>query len=127
MPTKSLFGPTSKAFWTADPRLVPDARTIPEISYREAAELAYFGGKGSAPENAAARSSGEHSLFGFATAFAPEKPGTKISQKGKSIGGGVKALTAISRTSRLISLAARESLAFPMSSAGRSRRRRASR
>src|SRR5260221_4808142 len=27
---------------TADPRLVPDARTIPEISYREAAELAYF-------------------------------------------------------------------------------------
>src|SRR5882762_1944588 len=30
---------------TADPRLVPDARTIPEISYREAAELAYFGAK----------------------------------------------------------------------------------
>ena len=27
---------------TADPRLVPDARTIPHISYREAAELAYF-------------------------------------------------------------------------------------
>ena len=30
---------------TGDPRLVPDARTIPEISYREAAELAYFGAK----------------------------------------------------------------------------------
>ena len=30
---------------TADPRLVPEARTIPEISYREAAELAYFGAK----------------------------------------------------------------------------------
>src|SRR6202022_2508143 len=29
---------------TADPRLVPEARTIPVISYREAAELAYFGG-----------------------------------------------------------------------------------
>src|SRR6266853_186498 len=28
---------------TADPRLVAEARTIPEISYREAAELAYFG------------------------------------------------------------------------------------
>src|ERR1700681_107115 len=28
---------------TADPRLVPGARTIPVISYREAAELAYFG------------------------------------------------------------------------------------
>ena len=30
---------------TADPRLVSDARTIPEISYREATELAYFGAK----------------------------------------------------------------------------------
>ena len=30
---------------TADPRLVPDAVTIPEISYREAAELAHFGAK----------------------------------------------------------------------------------
>src|SRR5713226_6491742 len=28
---------------TADPRLVAEARTIPVISYREAAELAYFG------------------------------------------------------------------------------------
>ncbi len=30
---------------TADPRLVPAASTIPEISYLEAAELAYFGAK----------------------------------------------------------------------------------
>ena len=30
---------------TADPRLVPDARTIDELSYREVAELAYFGAK----------------------------------------------------------------------------------
>ena len=30
---------------TADPRLVPGASTIPEISYREAAELAHFGAK----------------------------------------------------------------------------------
>src|SRR6516162_5523849 len=30
---------------TADPRLVQAARTIPEVSYREAAELAYFGAK----------------------------------------------------------------------------------
>jgi aspartate kinase len=30
---------------TADPRLVPEAQTIPEISYNEAAELAYFGAK----------------------------------------------------------------------------------
>jgi aspartate kinase len=30
---------------TADPRVVPDARTIPRLSYSEAAELAYFGAK----------------------------------------------------------------------------------
>src|SRR5207248_11113590 len=30
---------------TADPRVVPGACTIPEISYREAAELAYFGAR----------------------------------------------------------------------------------
>jgi aspartate kinase len=30
---------------TADPRVVPEARTIPRLSYVEAAELAYFGAK----------------------------------------------------------------------------------
>jgi aspartate kinase len=30
---------------TADPRVVPDAQTIPVLSYQEAAELAYFGAK----------------------------------------------------------------------------------
>ena len=30
---------------TADPRVVPDARTVPSLSYAEAAELAYFGAK----------------------------------------------------------------------------------
>ena len=28
---------------TADPRIVPNARTVPEVTYEEAAELAYFG------------------------------------------------------------------------------------
>ncbi|MBM4466236.1 MAG: aspartate kinase [Chloroflexi bacterium] len=30
---------------TADPQVVPEARTLPEISYAEAAELSYFGAK----------------------------------------------------------------------------------
>ena len=30
---------------TADPRIVPDARVIPELSYSEVGELAYFGAK----------------------------------------------------------------------------------
>lgn len=32
-------------FMTADPRVVPSARSIPRLSYDEAAELAYFGAK----------------------------------------------------------------------------------
>lgn len=31
--------------YTCDPRFVPDARNIPEITFKEAAELAYFGAK----------------------------------------------------------------------------------
>ena len=31
--------------YTCDPRLVPDARLLPSLSYREAMELSYFGAK----------------------------------------------------------------------------------
>ena len=30
---------------TANPRVVPDARTLPQLSYLEAAEMSYFGAK----------------------------------------------------------------------------------
>lgn len=79
---------------TADPRLVPDARTIPEISYREAAELAYFGAKVLHPKTLRAVMPTGIPVW-IRNSFAPERPGTKISQQGRSIGGGVKALTAI--------------------------------
>src|ERR1700720_3313628 len=79
---------------TADPRLVPEARTIPEISYREAAELAYFGAKVLHPKTLRAVMPQEIPVW-IRNSFAPERPGTKISQQGRSIGGGVKALTAI--------------------------------
>jgi bifunctional aspartokinase / homoserine dehydrogenase 1 len=79
---------------TADPRLVPDARVIPEISYREAAELAYFGAKVLHPKTLRAVMPAGIPVW-IRNSFAPERPGTKISQQGRSIGGGVKALTAI--------------------------------
>src|SRR6202162_6333869 len=79
---------------TADPRLVPEARTIPEISYREAAELAYFGAKVLHPKTLRAVMPAGIPVW-IRNSFAPERPGTKISQQGRSIGGGVKALTAI--------------------------------
>jgi aspartate kinase len=79
---------------TADPRLVPDARTIPEISYREAAELAYFGAKVLHPKTLRAVMPAGIPVW-IRNSFTPARAGTKISQQGRSIGGGVKALTAI--------------------------------
>jgi len=79
---------------TADPRLVSEARTIPEISYREAAELAYFGAKVLHPKTLRPVLPAGIPVW-IRNSFAPEKPGTKITKHGRSIGGGVKALTAI--------------------------------
>jgi len=79
---------------TADPRLISEARTIPEISYREAAELAYFGAKVLHPKTLRPVLPAGIPVW-IRNSFAPEKPGTKITPQGRSIGGGVKALTAI--------------------------------
>jgi bifunctional aspartokinase / homoserine dehydrogenase 1 len=79
---------------TADPRLVPDARILPEISYREAAELAYFGAKVLHPKTLRAVMPAGIPVW-IRNSFVPARPGTKISRQGRSIGGGVKALTAI--------------------------------
>src|SRR5208283_1209717 len=79
---------------TADPRLVPEARTIPEISYREAAELAYFGAKVLHPKTLRPVVQAGIPVW-IRNSFSPEKPGTKITPQGQNIGGGVKALTAI--------------------------------
>jgi bifunctional aspartokinase / homoserine dehydrogenase 1 len=79
---------------TADPRLVPGARTIPEISYREAAELAYFGAKVLHPKTLRAVAHAGIPVW-IRNSFVPEKTGTKITPQGRSNGGGVKALTAI--------------------------------
>jgi aspartokinase/homoserine dehydrogenase 1 len=79
---------------TADPRLVPEARTIPEISYREATELAYFGAKVLHPKTLRAVSQAGIPVW-IRNSFEPQRTGTKITPLGRSNGGGVKALTAI--------------------------------
>jgi len=80
---------------TADPRLVPGASTIPEISYLEAAELAYFGAKVLHPKTLRPVMQSEIPVW-IRNTFAPELSGTKITPTGPPNGGGVKALTAIS-------------------------------
>jgi bifunctional aspartokinase / homoserine dehydrogenase 1 len=80
---------------TADPRLVSGGRTIPEISYREAAELAYFGAKVLHPKTLRAVMQCGIPLW-IRNTFASELPGTKITPSGPPSAAGVKALTAIS-------------------------------
>ena len=80
---------------TADPRIVPGARTVPEISYREAAELAYFGAKVLHPKTLRAVAQPGIPVW-IRNTFAPDRPGTKITPSGPSNGEGVTGLTAIS-------------------------------
>jgi bifunctional aspartokinase / homoserine dehydrogenase 1 len=86
---------------TADPRLVSEARTIPSISYREAAELAFFGAKVLHPKTLKPVVEAAIPVW-IRNSFAPEKRGTEITPHGGN-NGGVKALTAI-RDVTLISL-----------------------
>ena len=79
---------------TADPRLVAEAQTIPEISYREAAELAYFGAKVLHPKTLRPVVQAGIPVW-IRNSFEPQKLGTKITPRGQSNSGGVKALTAI--------------------------------
>ena len=79
---------------TADPRLVSGACTIPEISYREAAELAYFGAKVLHPKTLRPLMQSDIPVW-IRSTFVPERSGTKITPSGSPNGGGVKALTAI--------------------------------
>src|SRR5438309_8834 len=78
---------------TSDPCLVPGACTIPEISYREAAELAHFGAKVLHPKTLRPLMQSDTPLW-IRNTFAPEKPGTKVTPKGSSSNNVVKALTA---------------------------------
>jgi aspartokinase/homoserine dehydrogenase 1 len=80
---------------TADPRLVPGACTISEISYHEAAELAYFGAKVLHPKTL--RPVMQQGIpLRIRNTFEPENPGTKITPTGPANVAGITAITAIS-------------------------------
>jgi len=62
---------------TGDPRLVSDARVLEEVTYSEAAELAYNGAKVLHPRTLAPLVE-RHIPVWSKNSFAPEKPGTRI-------------------------------------------------
>ncbi|MFP4363881.1 MAG: aspartate kinase [Spirochaetia bacterium] len=74
---------------TTDPRIVKDARTILELSYDEAAELAYFGAKVVHPSTIQPAVAESIPVYVKNTGN-PEFPGTRISERTESL--GVRAL-----------------------------------
>jgi aspartate kinase len=79
---------------TADPRIVPDARVIPVLSYSEVSELAYYGAKVLHPR--AIRPVIERGIpLRVKNTFNPTAAGTRIVQEPESTPGTVKGVTAI--------------------------------
>ncbi len=85
---------------TADPRVVPDARVIPQLHVREAAELAYYGAKVLHPRALIpiARRNVAIRIRPFAD---PQAPGTEISRRRTLSAYPVKALSCVTQQALL--------------------------
>ncbi|HEV3200919.1 MAG TPA: aspartate kinase [Bryobacteraceae bacterium] len=86
---------------SADPRLVPDAEVLEEVTYAEAAELAYAGAKVLHPRTLAPLSEKKIPVWSK-NSFAPEKPGTKIVPS-IGVGNGTRAVASMKNVA-LVSL-----------------------
>lgn len=102
---------------TTDPRIAPEAQTLPEITYGEIAELAYYGAKVLHPKTI--RPVVEAGIgLRICNTFNPSHPGTRLVANGRSNGKAyqpehvVKAVTAI-RKQRLITIEGRGMLGVP--------------
>jgi aspartate kinase len=79
---------------TANPSEVPEARTLPEISYSEASELAYYGAKVLHYKTILPAFRRKIPVR-ILNSFQPEHPGTRVSVEGDPAALGVKAVTSI--------------------------------
>jgi aspartate kinase len=86
---------------SADPRLVPDAEVLAEVTYAEAAELAYAGAKVLHPRTLAPLAEKKIPVWSK-NSFALEKPGTKIVPS-IAVANGARAVTSMANVA-LVSL-----------------------
>lgn len=103
--TRVLIWTDIDGVYTSDPRAVPEARTVTQLNYREAAELAYFGAKVLHPrtlEPVVSRSIPVQIL----NTFRPELPGTIVDARVTPGSHPVKGLSAV-RNHGLLSLEGR--------------------
>jgi len=96
---------------SADPRLVPGARIIPEISYREAIELSFFGARVLHPKTIQPVMKKGIPVW-IKNSFNPQCPGTKIVAVPTDRTPGVKALTSVSNAD-LVTISGKDTLSFP--------------
>lgn len=78
---------------TADPRIVPDAAVLEEVTYNEAAELAYNGAKVLHPRTLAPLVERRIPVWSK-NSFAPDKPGTRIVPR-IQVSNGARAVTSL--------------------------------
>jgi len=76
---------------TADPRIVPGARTIPSLSYSEASELAYFGAKVLHPKTIRPALARKIPVR-IVNSRAPDDPGTLVATEAAFWPGAVKSI-----------------------------------
>ena len=84
--------------FSADPRLLPAAKILPEVSYSEAIEMSYFGAKVIHPKTMVPAFEAGIPII-IKNTFNPGAPGTSIQKEVINKVGGVKAVTAIPRVS----------------------------
>ena len=96
---------------TTDPRLVPEARILPEIAYREAIELSFFGAKVLHPKTIQPVMKKNIPVW-IKNSFNPACPGTCIVASATNSKMGVKAITSVSKAD-LITITGKEPLGFP--------------
>ncbi len=90
---------------TADPRICPDAATLPEITFAEAIELAYYGAKVIHPKAAYPAAEAGFPVW-IKNSFRPEVAGTKITHAAQPANSPVKSVTSV-KDATLITLVTR--------------------
>ena len=78
--------------YSADPRLVPEAFTLPEVSFEEAMELSYFGAKVLHPKTIQPAREKDIPVR-VRNTFAPSRPGTLVHGDAKPSPHGARGLT----------------------------------
>ena len=96
---------------TADPRIVPDARVLDRISYKEAAEMSYFGAKVLHPKTILPAADLDIPIR-IKNTFDPGRDGTLVTHDSPQNHQGVKTVTSIPGVS-LVSIEGRGMIGVP--------------